>query len=229
MKTIGLIGGVSWVSSAEYYKRLNEAVYRKLGGLASSKIVLYNFDFAEIYPYQSSNDLQGEARLLIRAARSLEKAGADCILICSNTTSKTSQSIQNNIDIPLINLIQVTAEKARDEKLKNIGLLGTKYVMYGDFYKNCFKKYGITLIPPEKNIGLKIHNIIYDELVKNIFKKSSKNFFKKTVESLSNMGAEAVILGCTEIPLIINSKDTNVKLFDTVQIHIDKALEFAFR
>ena len=228
MKKIGLIGGVSWTSTLEYYKRLNEGIYNKLGGFHSAEILLYSFNFDEILKFQATNDAEGEANLLIESAQRLEKAGADFILICSNTTSKTSEDIQKNIAIPLVNLIEATAQEARKQEFKTVGLLGTKYTMYGDFYRKYFNNVAdISLIVPEKERGMKVHDIIYDELVKGTFLNSSKKYMAESITDLANKGAEAVILGCTEIPLIVDKTKHTIPLLDTIQIHVDKAIELA--
>ncbi len=227
MKTIGLIGGVSWTSTHEYYKRLNKGVYKKLGGYHSAKVLMHSFNFQEILQYQATNNVNAEADMLIKSARALEKAGADFILICSNTTNKTSLDVANSINVPLINLIEITAEKVYKENFKKVALLGTKYVMYGDFYKKYFDKYSIEIIIPEKKDGLRVHDIIYNELVKGIFQKTSSKFLVNLIEQLSLQGAEAAILGCTELPLVVDSSMTKIKLLDTIQIHVDKALELA--
>lgn len=227
MKTIGLIGGVSWTSTVEYYKRLNISILAKLGGLCSAKILLFSLNFAEILQYQSSNNIDAEAKILIEAAKGLERAGADMILICSNTTSKTSAQVQDVLHIPLINLIEVTAEKIYCHQIKSVGLLGTKYVMYGEFYRRIFLKLGIEIKVPDESRGIKLHNIIYDELVKDIYSSESKQYILETIDDLQNKGAEAIILGCTEIPLIVSQVDTPIKVFDTIQIHVDKAIEIA--
>jgi aspartate racemase len=227
MKTIGLIGGVSWTSTLEYYRRLNKSIYAKLGGFSSAKILMHSLNFAEILQYQSSNNIDAEAGILVKAAKGLERSGADLVLICSNTTNKTSSLVQNALHIPLLNLIEITAEKVNSSHIKCAGLIGTKYVMYEDFYKKAFKKFDIEVKVPDQSKGIAIHNIIYEELVKDIYSSKSKKYLLDAINELYDQGSEAVILGCTEIPLIISEADTPVKLFDTVQIHVDKAIEFA--
>jgi aspartate racemase len=157
----------------------------------------------------------------------LEKSGADIILICSNTTNKTSFQVQNALHIPVLNLIELTAETVKNSYIKCVGLIGTKYVMYEDFYKNAFKKFAIEVKVPDQSKGITINDIIYNELVKDMYPSKSKKYLLDTINELYDQGSEAVILGCTEMPLIISEADTPVKLFDTIQIHVDKAIEFA--
>jgi len=227
MKTIGLIGGVSWFSTMEYYDRLNRLVYQKLGGQNCAKILLYNLNFEDIFKYQVSNEYQKEADVLINAAKILENAGSAFILICSNTTNKTAKSVAESISIPIIDIIDLTAEHVANRGLLNVGLLGTKSVMQGDYYKERFKPYNITLHIPENDDCEMIDYVIYNELDHGIVKSSSKEEYIRVVEYLFASGCEAVIMGCTEIPILISQKDTDIKLIDSVQLHVEKAVEMA--
>ena len=224
---IGLIGGVSWFSTMEYYDRLNRLVYQKLGGQNCAKMLLYNLNFEDIFKYQISNEYKKEADVLINAAKTLENAGADFILICSNTTNKTAKSVSESTSIPIVDIIDLTAEHVANKGFHNVGLLGTKSVMQGDYYKARFKPYNITLNIPNENDCEMIDDVIYNELDHGIVKSSSKEQFIRVVEYLHASGCEAVIMGCTEIPILISQKDTDIKLIDSVQLHVEKALDMA--
>jgi aspartate racemase len=225
MKTIGLIGGVSWVSTAEYYKRINIQINKKLGGLHSAKILLSSLNFEDIIGYQQNGDNEGEKNILLSNAQKLESAGADAILICSNTTNKTANEIKENLNIPLINIVESIAKKITKLKLQKVALLGTKYVMYGTFFPNILKDYGINTIVPEKLDGLKIHDIIYEELVKNIFLDESSDFILKVINKMVKKDADAVILGCTELPLAVQQQPKDVLIIDSIDAHIEALFE----
>ena len=225
MKTIGLIGGVSWVSTAEYYKRINIHISKKFGGLHSAKIILSSLNFEDIVVYQQNGDIEREKNILLSNAKKLEKAGADVILICSNTTNKTANEIKENLNIPLINIVESIAKKIIKLKKKKVALLGTKHVMYGTFFSNILKNYGINVIVPEKQDGLKIHDIIYEELVRNIFLSKSSDFILKVINKMESKDIDAVILGCTELPLAIHQKSNNILLIDSIDAHIEALSE----
>ncbi|ASS64105.1 MULTISPECIES: aspartate/glutamate racemase family protein [Bacillus] len=224
MKTIGLIGGMSWESSAEYYRIINEEIKKKLGGLHSAKCLLYSVDFKEIEHYQSIGawDKAGEA--LGQVARSLEKAGADFIVICTNTMHKVLGYIQEMITIPILHIADATAEQIIRQDIRSIGLLGTKYTMEQDFYKSRIASHDINVIVPDDDERELINNIIYQELCLGEIKQSSKNIYKKIINNLVNRGAEGIILGCTEIGLLVKAEDSKVPLFDTTLIHAQKAV-----
>jgi aspartate racemase len=225
MKTIGLIGGVSWVSTAEYYKRINIHISQKLGGLHSAKILLSSLNFEDIFVYQKNGDNESEKFFLLSNAQKLESAGADVILICSNTTNKTANEIKENLNIPLINIVESIAKKITKLKLKKVALLGTKYVMYGTFFSNILKNYGINTIVPETQDGLKIHDIIYEELVKNIFLDESSDFILKVINRMAHKDVDAVILGCTELPLAVHQQPKDVLIIDSIDAHIEALFE----
>ncbi len=225
MKTIGLIGGVSWVSTAEYYKRINVHISEQLGGLHSAKILLSSLNFEDIILYQQNGDFESEKNILLSNAQKLESAGADVILICSNTTNKTANEIKENLNIPLINIVESIAKKITKLKSQRVGLLGTKYVMYETFFSNILKNHGIDTIVPETNDGLKIHNIIYEELVKNIFLDESSNFILKVINRMANQDIDAVILGCTELPLAVYQKPKDILIIDSIDAHIEDLFE----
>ncbi|ARW39767.1 MULTISPECIES: aspartate/glutamate racemase family protein [Bacillus] len=224
MKTIGLIGGMSWESSAEYYRIINEEIKKKLGGLHSAKCLLYSVDFKEIEHYQSVGawDKAGEA--LGEVARSLEKAGADFIVICTNTMHKVLGYIQEMITIPILHIADATAEQIIRQDIRSIGLLGTKYTMEQDFYKSRIASHDINVIVPDDDERELINNIIYQELCLGEIKQSSKNIYKKIINNLVDRGAEGIILGCTEIGLLVKADDSKVPLFDTTLIHAQKAV-----
>ncbi|MEC0253037.1 aspartate/glutamate racemase family protein [Bacillus halotolerans] len=224
MKTIGLIGGMSWESSAEYYRIINEEIKKKLGGLHSAKCLLYSVDFKEIEHYQSVGawDKAGEA--LGEVARSLEKAGADFVVICTNTMHKVLGYIQEMITIPILHIADATAEQIIRQDIRSVGLLGTKYTMEQDFYKSRIASHDINVIVPDDDERELINNIIYQELCLGEIKQSSKNVYKKIINNLVDRGAEGIILGCTEIGLLVKVEDSKVPLFDTTLIHAQKAV-----
>lgn len=230
MKKIGLIGGMSWESSLEYYRIINETIKQKLGGLHSAKCILYSVDFAETNTLQHEGKWKDLTELMIEAAQKLEKAGAEFIVICTNTMHKTAGDIQNNVNIPILHIADATAEKILSKGLRKVGLLGTKFTMEEDFYKRRLKeRFDIEVIIPDSNEREIIHNIIYNELCLGILKHSSKERFQKVIKNLAANGAEGVILGCTEIPLLIKEEDVDIPLFDTTNIHAKSAVEFALK
>jgi len=230
MKTIGLIGGMSWESSAEYYRIINETVKEKLGGLHSAKCIMYSVDFEEIEKLQHEGKWKEATELMIDAAKRIEKGGADFVVICTNTMHKMADEVQSNINIPLLHIADAAAEKIMSKGLKKVGLLGTKFTMEEDFYKGRLSnKFGLDVTIPEEDEREIVHNIIYKELCLGEIKESSKEKFKKIIENLVSGGAEGIILGCTEIPLLIKQEDCPVPLFDTTKIHAQSAVELALK
>ena len=227
MKTIGLIGGMSWESTASYYQLINETIKEKLGGLHSAKILLYSVDFAEIERYQASGDWDKSAEVLSQIAQNLEQAGADFIVICTNTMHKVAPQIQKTISIPILHIAQATADALLENGIKKVGLLGTKYTMTQDFYKEKLFEAGLDVVIPDQAGVEEVNRIIYDELCLGQIEESSKQAYLAIIDDLKNAGAEAVILGCTEIGLLVKQEDTDVPLFDTTVIHAQKAAEFA--
>lgn len=223
MKTIGLIGGMSWESTVTYYKIINETVKEKLGGLHSAKCILYSVDFQEIEECQANGNWEKSGEILGEAANNLEKAGADFIVICTNTMHKVINQIKGKISIPILHIAEMTAEKILEKGLKNIALLGTKYTMEQDFYKSKLIEKEINVIIPDKNDIEIINKVIYDELCLGIINSNSKKKFLEIVDKLRSKGAEGIILGCTEIGLLIKNEDTDVPLFDTAVIHAEEA------
>ena len=229
LKTIGLIGGMSWESTVTYYKIINETVKEKLGGLHSAKCVLYSVDFQEIEECQASGNWEISGEILGEAAYNLEKAGADFIVICTNTMHKVVNQIKEKISIPILHIAEMTAEKILEKGLKNIALLGTKYTMEQDFYKSKLIEKGINVIIPDKNDIEIINEVIYNELCLGTINSNSKKKFLEIVDKLRNKGAEGIILGCTEIGLLIKNADTDVPLFDTAIIHAEQAAIYSIK
>jgi len=230
MKTIGLLGGMSWESTLTYYKAINEGVKKELGGLHSAKIVLYSVDFSEIEKLQDTRQWNKAGALLSEAAKGVQRAGADFLLLCTNTMHNVVSQIEENIDIPVLHIADATAEELLRNNVKKAGLLGTKFTMEQDFYKNRIrKKFGIDIIIPDEEERKTVHSIIYDELCLGIMNYTSEEKILEIIKRLSENGAEAVILGCTEIPMIIGQEDTNIPLYDTTLIHADAAVKKALK
>jgi aspartate racemase len=230
MKKIGLIGGMTWESTLEYYRIINESVKEKLGGLHSADCILCSFDFAYIEKLQIKRKWRELTNLMIDAAQTLEKTGAEFIVICANTMHKTADEIQDNIRIPILHITDVTAEEIIRKGLKKVGLMGTIFTMEEDFYKKRLKdKYDIDTIIPSKDEREIINDIIYKELSHGITKQSSKENYIEIINNMLSRKAEGIILGCTEIPLLIKQKDVNSPVFDTTMIHAKAAVEYAIK
>lgn len=227
MKTIGLIGGMSWESTVTYYQTVNEIIRQELGGLHSAKVLLYSVDFAEIEQCQTDGDWERSSDILSTAAQILEKAGANFIVICTNTMHKVAAQIQSRINIPIIHIADATADELKSHNITKVALLGTKYTMIQDFYKERLESAGIeVLIPDEQGIEM-VNTVIYNELCLGVISETSKEKYCRIIESLAKQGAEGVILGCTEIGLLIQQKDTDLPVFDTTQIHASKAAKLS--
>jgi len=228
MKTIGLIGGMSWESSAEYYRIINKTVHARLGGFHSAKSVMISVDFAEIEILQQQGRWQDAAVLLAGAARSLEMAGADFVVLCTNTMHKLADEIEASIHIPFLHIADATAEVIQAVGVQKIGLLGTRFTMEEPFYKGRLtEKYGLEVVTPEAVDREIVHGVIYDELVKGVIRPESKAQYLAIIERLVAQGAEGVILGCTEIGLLVQDGDCRVPLYDTARIHAQAAVDFA--
>lgn len=228
MKTIGLLGGMSWESTAGYYKAINEGINSSLGGLHSAKIAMYSVDFGPVEKLQHNGDWEGTAKILTEAAQNIQSAGADFLLICTNTMHKVAPQIEEAIDIPLIHIADATAEVLVKKGIKKVGLLGTAFTMEQDFYKGRLREnYGLTVLIPNTADRAVVHDVIYKELCLGKVVPASKIEYLRIIESLADQGAEAVILGCTEIGMLVNQKDTKVELLDTTYIHAQKAVEYA--
>jgi aspartate racemase len=229
LKTIGLIGGMSWESSMTYYKVINETVKNRLGGLHSAKCIMYSVDFYDIEKCQADGNWEKSGEILGEAAYNLEKAGADFIVICTNTMHKVINQIKERISIPILHIAEMTAEKILEKKMKNIALLGTRYTMEQDFYKSKLIEKGINVIIPDKNDIEIINKVIYDELCLGIINPESKVKYLEIVKTLKQKGAEGIILGCTEIGLLIKNEDTDIPLFDTALIHAEQAAIYSIK
>ncbi|MGE5776907.1 MAG: aspartate/glutamate racemase family protein [Chloroflexota bacterium] len=228
MKTIGLIGGMSWESSLEYYRIVNETTKSKLGGLHSANCIMYSVDFAEVEELQHQDRWEEAAQLMIEAAQSLERAGADFVVLCTNTMHKLADQIQSNIGIPFLHIADATAQKIQDAGLRKIGLLGTRFTMEHDFYKGrLIDKFGLDVIVPDHEDREMIHRVIYDELCLGVVKQASREQYIRVMEKLVQAGAEGIILGCTEIELLVHDGDSQVPLFPTTMIHAVAAVEYA--
>jgi len=225
MKTIGLIGGMSWESSLEYYRIINEETKKRLGGLHSARSLMFSFDFAEIEELQHSGNWAEATRRMIQAAQDLEKGGADFVLICTNTMHKMANDVQQGISIPLLHIADPTAQAIKDQGIKKIALLGTKFTMEEDFYKGRLtEKFGLEVITPNDEERQIIHDIIYNELCLGDIKPASKEQYLTIIRHLAERGAEGVILGCTEIGLLVQQEDTDLPVFDTTTIHAHAAV-----
>jgi aspartate racemase len=227
VKTIGLIGGMSWESSVEYYRLINEEIKLRVGGLHSAKCLLYSVDFGEIEPFMRTAEWEKIGEVLINAAKTLENGGADLIVLCTNTMHKLYEQIQKEIAVQLLHIADATAEKILQESIKKVGLLGTRQTMEQDFYKSRIEQKGIQVIVPYEKDRELVHQVIFNELCLGEIKEGSKNEYKRIIEELISMGAEGIVLGCTEIPLLIKNNDSKVPLFDTTYIHAMKAVERA--
>lgn len=225
MRTIGLIGGMSWESTAQYYFIINNLVKERLGGLSSAKIVLYSVNFEEIATLQRSGEWEKAGKLLNNCALSLERAGADCLVLCTNTMHNVSDALCLGVQIPLIHIAEVTAEAIKKRGILKVGLLGTRFTMEQSFYKD--RLAGLNVLIPNETEA--IHEIIFNELCLGIVKDESREIYKKSIQSLISKGAEGIILGCTEIGMLISDKDSSVPVFDTTKIHAEAAVEFALR
>ncbi|TFE02401.1 aspartate/glutamate racemase family protein [Jeotgalibacillus salarius] len=227
MKTIGLIGGMSWESSATYYRMINEAVKEQLGGLHSAKCILYSVDFDEIERYQTEGDWNAAGRRLSDAARSLEKAGADFVVICTNTMHKVVDQIEKSIQIPVLHIADATAKQIQQSGIQTVGLLGTRYTMEQDFYKERLTSQGINVMTPPTEDRNRINQIIFNELCLGKIENASRDYYKAVISQLVADGAEGIILACTEIGLLISQEDAAVTLFDTTEIHALEAVKLA--
>ncbi|MQA18992.1 aspartate/glutamate racemase family protein [Rugamonas rivuli] len=228
MKTIGLIGGMSWESTVPYYRQINETVKQHLGGLHSAKVVLYSVDFHEIERLQHAGDWDAAGAVLADAARSLRAAGADFLVLCTNTMHKVAPAIEAAVDIPLFHIADPTAAEIKHAGLHKIGLLGTRFTMEQAFYKDRLReRHGLDVVVPEQHDRDIVHRIIYEELCLGRIVDSSRDEYRRIIAGLVEQGAQAIILGCTEISLLVAQRDAAVPLFDTTAIHARKAAEWA--
>ncbi|WP_329351514.1 aspartate/glutamate racemase family protein [Vibrio natriegens] len=228
MKTVGMLGGMSWESTASYYKALNEGVKSRLGGLHSAKICLYSVDFDEIEKLQHQGKWSETALILAEAAKSVERGGADFLMICTNTMHKVVPEIESQISIPILHIADATAESLVQNGVTKVGLLGTRFTMEQDFYKGRIsEKFGIDVVVPTADEQTVVHDIIYQELCLGEIKTESRDRYLKIIANLHAQGAQAVVLGCTEIALLVKQSDTTVPLYDTTEIHAAHGVEWA--
>jgi aspartate racemase len=228
MKTIGLIGGMSWGSSIEYYRIINEVTKSKLGGLHSAKSVMYSVDFAEIEALQHQSRWQEAADLMVSAAQNVERAGADFVVLCTNTMHKLADEIEASIQVPFLHIADATAEKIQSRGIQKIGLLGTRFTMEQDFYRGrLIDKHGLEVLVPNEDERAVVHQVIYEELCLGIINPESRKQYIEIMDRLVNSGAKGIILGCTEIELLVQTGDTTVELFPTTRIHAEAAVDRA--
>jgi len=228
MKTIGLLGGMSWESSLEYYRLLNQMVRQRLGGMHSARCILYSLDFAEIEELQMSGDWNQSAAILIAAAQGLERAGADGLLICTNTMHKLADQVQANLSIPLLHIADATGQAIQGQGLQSIGLLGTRFTMEEAFYRGRLEdKYNLQVLIPNTEDRQVVHDVIYGELVQGVSNPVSRQAYLEIIDRLVGQGAQGIILGCTEIGLLVKAEHTAIPLFDTTLIHAQTAVDWA--
>jgi aspartate racemase len=228
VKKIGLIGGMSWESSLEYYRIINEVVKQRLGGLHSAKCVLYSIDFAEVEPLQHTGRWDQAAEQMASAAQSVEAAGADFLVLCTNTMHKTADKIEEQSSIPLLHIADATAQKVQEQGLTRVGLLGTRFTMEDDFYKGrLVEKHALSVIVPDEAQRKIVHQVIYNELCLGVVDPASRQKYVEVMNALVDQGAEAIVLGCTEIGLLVRSEDCRVPVFDTTTIHAEAAANFS--
>ena len=230
MKTIGLLGGMSWESTLNYYKAINQGVKAALGGLNSAEILLYSVNFDHIEKLQRAGEWQKMGDMLAKSAQDLEAAGAHCLLICTNTMHKVAHQIEENISIPLLHIADATAAQLIQDDISRVGLLGTAFTMEQGFYKNRLtEKFGIDVIVPNQEDRDCVHSVIYNELCLGEINPESKERYLAIINKLHRQGAQAIILGCTEIALLVSQSDTEIPLYDTTGIHADAAVKFALK
>jgi len=230
MRTIGLIGGMSWESSLEYYRIVNETVKARLGGLHSAKCALISVEFAEIEAMQKEGRWTEAGDLLVAAAQSLENAGADFVVLCTNTMHKLADQIEAGVSIPFLHIADATAEVIRAAGIKRVGLLGTRFTMEQDFYKGrLIEKHGLRVLVPGAQGREIVHRVIYEELVLGKIRPESREQYRQIMNELAQAGAQGIILGCTEIGLLVKPEDSSLPLFDTTLIHAQAAVDYALK
>ena len=227
MKTLGLIGGTSWVSTIDYYRIINQQINDRLGGLNAARLILYSLNYEEFKPPPDPKDWGATSEGLTASAKNLEAVGAECIILCANTPHMAADIIQKNIAIPLIHIAEETSKEITKHNLNKIGLIGTRFTMEQSFFKKKLSKYGISTIIPEKDERDYIHNTIFNEFARGIFSDEIKKNYLQIMDNLMQRGAEGIILGCTEIPMLLKPGDCKMKTFDTTLIHATAAVNFA--
>jgi aspartate racemase len=229
MKTIGLIGGTGWPSTVEYYRIINEEINKRLGGLNSAWCILYSFNYEDINKCNLRDDHEGVYKYVLDAAKRIRTAGADCLVICANTMHQYFERLDEEIKLPIVHIADATAAEIKKQGLTTIGLMGTKFTMEMDFYTKRLNGAGIKSIVPERQERNFIHNAIMNELLKEVFKPETKKKFLDIINDLEQKGAQGIVLGCTEIPLLIKQEDTHLPVFNTLQIHAKAAVDFALK
>lgn len=229
MKTIGLIGGMSWKSTQTYYRLINQSMGKELGGLHSARLVLYSVDFAEIETLQRRGDWDAAADLLASAAKALESAGADFLVLCTNTMHRVAAQIERAVSIPLLHIADATASALQKSQINSVGLLGTRFTMEQGFYRHRLENHGVRVMVPDDAQREQIHRVIFEELCRGEIRAESKRAYLDVIAALADRGAQGVILGCTEIGLLIQASDTDIRLFDTTAIHAEYAVQLALR
>ena len=228
MKTIGLLGGMSWESTTHYYRLLNQAINHKMGGLHSAKIAMVSVDFQPLEILMQQGEWQELGERLAGAAQKIEKAGADFLLICTNTMHKVAGIVSEAVNIPLLHIADATAERIKTENIKTVGLLGTRFTMEEDFYRGrLVEKHGLTVLIPSPEERKIVHDVIFEELCRGIVSPKSRKDYVRIIDTMHRQGAEAVIEGCTEIGMLVNQDHTAIPLFDTTLLHVDQAVRFA--
>lgn len=227
MKTIGLIGGMSWESSLEYYRLINEEVKRQLGGFHSAKCFLFSVDFDEIEKYQRNGEWDKATAVMVDAAQRLDKGGADFVVICTNTMHKMAEAVQSAITIPLLHIVDAVAHRIYSKGLQKVGLLGTRFTMEEDFYVKRLQNHQLQVLIPDQRDRKTVHRVIYDELVVGKVLSASRDEYKRIIHQLCEQGAEGIVLGCTEIGLLVKPEDVNIPVFDTTVVHAITAVNVA--
>jgi aspartate racemase len=227
MKTIGLLGGMSWESTVPYYQTINRIVGQQLGGLHSARILLYSVDFDEVERLQNAERWEESGELLAQAARTLEVGGADFLVLCTNTMHRVAPHIEAAVSVPLLHIADATAERIVASRLSSVGLLGTRFTMEQDFYRGRLERHGLKIVVPSEGDRRSVHRIIYEELCRGKVLESSRLEYGRIISDLVTRGSEAVVLGCTEIGLLLGASDSPVPLFDTAQIHAEEAARYA--
>ena len=227
MRTIGLLGGMSWESSIEYYRVINERVRERLGGYHSARSIMFSFDFHDIEELQHAGDWDQAAVRLVGAARRVEAAGAELLVLCTNTMHRLADQVQAAIDIPLVHIADATAQAMRRLGTRRVGLLGTRYTMEQDFYRGRLARHGLEVLVPQRPALEAVHRIIYEELVQGVVRPESRALYLETIDALAGRGADAVVLGCTEIELLVRDGDAGIPLLETARIHAEAAADAA--
>ncbi|MGW7479139.1 aspartate/glutamate racemase family protein [Nonomuraea muscovyensis] len=226
-RTIGLIGGMSWESSAEYYRLLNEETRRRLGGHHCARSVLLTVDFAEIEAMQRAGDWAGAGRVLAEAATTVERAGAGLVLLCTNTMHQVADAVEAALGVPLVHIVDATARRVVAAGLTRVGLLGTRFTMEMDFYRDRMRRHGVEVVVPDEPERTLVHDVIYQELTRNRVESSSRDAYRRIMAGLADRGAEGIVLGCTEITLLVGPEDSPVPVFDSTRVHVETALDLA--